>query len=106
MLSEWRRRGHNDVSRSGSCLDGVTPHVFWRFADKKTKTFGGKAVKSPRGFSNVDCLFLLAGTFLDFAEGDELGVWSSAVCFPQPCGNKNVAVRSDLHSDPLATPNY
>lgn len=60
-------------------------------------------VKSPRGFPDVDCLFLLAGTFVDFAEGDELGVWSSVVCFPQLGGNENVPVRSDLHSDPLAT---
>lgn len=52
VFSERRRRGHNDVSRGGSCLDGVTPRVFWRFADKKKiqKKFGGKAVKSPRGF--------------------------------------------------------
>lgn len=59
--------------------------VFWRFADKNnTKKFGGKAVKSPQGFPDVDCLFLLAGASVDFAEGGELGVWSSAVCFPAP----------------------
>lgn len=78
--------------------------VFWRFADKHIqKKNVGKAVKSPRGFPDVDCLFLLAGASVDFAEGDKVGVWSSAVCFPQLGGNKNAAVCSDLHSDPLAT---
>lgn len=93
--------GHNDVSRGGSCLDRVT--FSGGLLIKKNKKIGGKAVKSPRGLPDVDCLFLLAGAFVDFAEGDELGVWSSAACFLQLGGNKNVAVHSGLHSDPLAT---